>query len=105
MMVGAGCPGDETLAAAAGGRLEGAARTAFDEHVQRCADCAVVFAALSTSAETSHDNILEKRRDLPAGTRLARFVVMQQLVIGGMGVVYRAHDPALARPVALKLLR
>ncbi len=37
--------------------------------------------------------------------RLGRFLVIEAIGQGGMGVVYRGYDPALDRRVALKVLR
>jgi len=37
--------------------------------------------------------------------RIGRYIVDRELGRGGMGVIYKAHDPEIDRPVAIKLIR
>jgi serine/threonine protein kinase len=42
--------------------------------------------------------------ELAPGTKLGHYVIMGKIADGGMGTVYRAHEPALERYVAIKIL-
>jgi serine/threonine protein kinase len=42
---------------------------------------------------------------LERGDIVGRYVVLDQIGTGGMGVVYSAYDPELDRPIALKIIR
>jgi formylglycine-generating enzyme required for sulfatase activity len=48
---------------------------------------------------TADDDVLQK------GTSVGRYLVLERLGAGAMGVVYAAYDPELDRKIALKLLR
>ena len=41
---------------------------------------------------------------LASGTKLGHYEIVSPLGAGGMGEVYRAHDPQLGRDVAIKVL-
>lgn len=73
------------------------------------ADIGTVASASARGAATTDPGTPppeEARRAMGVpGSHLGRFVLEGELGQGGMGVVYKAHDPVLHRPVAIKLLK
>ncbi|MEP6861631.1 MAG: serine/threonine-protein kinase [Deltaproteobacteria bacterium] len=62
----------------------------------------------SVSPAAAAAAVAPKHRPQPAlvrGACVGRYVILDQIGLGGMGVVYRAYDPDLDRRVALKLVR
>ncbi len=103
------CPDENTLALWVEGRLPADQAAAIGAHSEGCTDCRRVIVAL-TRLRSDRDPtepepaVTAPDEELSSGARLGRYVVEKKVGAGAMGVVYQAHDPALDRPVALKLL-
>src|SRR5262245_35732740 len=89
------CLDDAEIAALVDGSLSGEQLVRADAHLDECASCRGVIAALARV----------DGEDVEDGASIGRFVVLETIGAGAMGVVLAAYDRELDRKVALKLLR
>lgn len=81
------------------GRLDPDALRRTDAHLASCADCREVIAALASGSEPAAD------APVAEGSRVGRYVLLETIGRGAMGVVHAAWDPELDRRIAIKLVR
>ena len=120
----AGCPEEEELLRHLQREPTDPRAEAIEAHIDRCRSCRAVLVALARclpqagsegsegseggGGEGSEGGWAPPGREagrLERGTTLGRYVVLDLLGAGGMGLVYSAYDPDLDRQIALKLLR
>lgn len=93
------CLSDEIVANFVGAKLPPKDIAPIDAHLDSCEDCRTLVAALAGTLSESNSSA-----PLAPAPKFGRYVVLDVLGQGAMGIVYAAYDPKLDRKIAIKLL-
>ncbi len=103
------CVSENDLIEYVHGLSSAAARRRVEVHIDRCVACrrlvSELAAELTTGSRATPTQEEQPAIALPVPARVGRYLVLDRLGVGGMGVVHAAYDPKLDRKVALKLIR
>ena len=98
------CPSPETLGRLAHASSSGSRFAAMEAHVETCSACQDVLERLAADASACEDRGPERLPPPEQPPTIPGFVIERELGRGGMGVVYQAWQPQLARRVAIKVV-
>ncbi|MBL4632482.1 MAG: protein kinase, partial [Kofleriaceae bacterium] len=103
------CLEDELVYDFVSGQLTPDARSQVDGHLDDCDECRTLVADIARSTEGEHSESAsaaesEDRVALARGALVGRYVLVDVLGQGAMGIVFAGYDPALHRKAAIKLL-
>jgi serine/threonine protein kinase len=98
------CPSPETLGQLAQPSSSGSRFSAIEAHVEVCSACQGVVERLAADSSACADREPERLPPREQPPTIPGFVIERELGRGGMGVVYQAWQPQLARRVAIKVV-
>jgi eukaryotic-like serine/threonine-protein kinase len=105
------CLDDDEILAFVDGTIDAATRAVVCLHLDACVDCRVLVADAARVGDEEGSEAktavlqMPKEQQLTRGASVGRYILEDTLGNGSMGIVYRAVDPQLHRPVAIKVLR